>query len=135
MIYICISWYCKTWWFSVKKCWCQLHSRGVSRDLYAFYIFFRLGRTVLSIVIVGYAWEILGSAFLPPPFVSSPEKAYPEKPNYWIQNSMIKCGDKLREKGQENPRKYNFNAGTKFIIYETATFCLTHYKKSLTLFH
>ena len=41
-IYICISWYNKICWFTVKKCWCQQNSGGVSRDLYIFWIFFRL---------------------------------------------------------------------------------------------
>ena len=38
-IYICISWYGKICWFLVKKCWCQQNSRGLSRDLYIFWIF------------------------------------------------------------------------------------------------
>ena len=38
-IYICISWYSKICWFSVKK-YCQQNSSGVSRDLYIFWIFF-----------------------------------------------------------------------------------------------
>ena len=40
-IYICISWYSKICWFSVKKCRCQQNSRGVSRDSYILWIFFR----------------------------------------------------------------------------------------------
>ena len=33
-IYICISRFSKICWFSVKKCWCQQNSSGVSQDLY-----------------------------------------------------------------------------------------------------
>ena len=29
----------KICWFLVKKCWCQQNSRGLSRDLYIFWIF------------------------------------------------------------------------------------------------
>ena len=58
-VYICISWYNKICWFSVKKCWCQQKSEGV--------IFFRSGITVPSFNIVGYVWQILGKgAFLAP---------------------------------------------------------------------
>ena len=35
-VYVCISWYSKTSWFPVKKCWCQQNSRLVSRDSYIF---------------------------------------------------------------------------------------------------
>ena len=45
-IYICISWYNKSCWFPVKKCWCWQYSRSVSRNLYTFWIFFRQGITV-----------------------------------------------------------------------------------------
>ena len=44
-IYICISRYSKICWFPVKKCWCQHNSRGLSRDLYIFWIFFGWGIT------------------------------------------------------------------------------------------
>ena len=44
-IYICISWYSKICWFPVKKYWCQQNSRGMSRDLYIFWIFFVYGIT------------------------------------------------------------------------------------------
>ena len=40
-IYICILWYGKIWLFPMKKCWCQYNSRGESRDLYIFWVFFR----------------------------------------------------------------------------------------------
>ena len=40
-IYICISWYSKSCWFPVRKCWFQQNSWGVSHDLYIFWIFFR----------------------------------------------------------------------------------------------
>ena len=36
-IYICISWFSKICWFSVKECWCQQNSSGMSRDLYIFF--------------------------------------------------------------------------------------------------
>ena len=59
-IYICISWY-KSWWFPVKKCWCQQNSRDVSHD---FYIFGSWGVTVPSLIIVGCVCQILGRAGL-----------------------------------------------------------------------
>ena len=34
LLRICISWSNKIFWFSIKKCWCQQGSRGVSRDSY-----------------------------------------------------------------------------------------------------
>ena len=45
---------------SGKKCWCQENSRGLSSDSYSFYIFFRRGITVSSLIIAGYVWQILG---------------------------------------------------------------------------
>ena len=68
-IYICISWYSKIWWFSVKKWWCQQNSRGVSRDSYIFRIFFRWGIIVSRFIIAGYVWQILrrGTFFPPSP--------------------------------------------------------------------
>ena len=39
--YICISWYNKISWFTIKKYWCQQNSGGVPRDSYIFWIFFR----------------------------------------------------------------------------------------------
>ena len=63
-IYICISWYSKICLFSVKKCWCQQNSRGVSLDSYIFWIFFRQGIIVPSFFIVGYMWQILGEKML-----------------------------------------------------------------------
>ena len=39
-IYICISWYSKICWLSVKKRWCQQISRSVSCDSYFFEILF-----------------------------------------------------------------------------------------------
>ena len=75
-IYICISWYSKIWWFSVKKWWCQQNSRGVSRDSNNFRIFFRWGITASSFIIAGYVWQILGrGTFLPP----SPIREHPRK--------------------------------------------------------
>ena len=52
---------------SVKKYWRQQNSKGVSRDLYIFWSFFRQVMTVPSFMNVGYVWDILGKwAFLPP---------------------------------------------------------------------
>ena len=52
---------------SVKKYWRQQNSKGVSRDLYIFWSFFRQVMTVPSFMNVGYEWDILGKwAFLPP---------------------------------------------------------------------
>ena len=39
--YICIYWYNKISWLTIKKYWCQQNSGGVSRDSYIFWIFFR----------------------------------------------------------------------------------------------
>ena len=68
-IYICISWYNKICWFSVKKWWFQQNSGGASRDSYVFWIFFRYGIIVPSFITVGYLWQILGrgALFAPPP--------------------------------------------------------------------
>ena len=41
---------------SVKKCWSQQNSRGVSHK---FWVFFRQGITVQSFIIVVHAWQIL----------------------------------------------------------------------------
>ena len=59
-IYICISWYSKSCWFPVRKCWYQQNSRGVSRDSYIFWIFLGLCITVPRFITVGYVWQILG---------------------------------------------------------------------------
>ena len=51
----------------------------VSRDLYMFWIFFRQSITMLSFIIVGYVWQILGrGGIYVPRFVSSPKKTQPE---------------------------------------------------------
>ena len=42
-IYICISWYNKIYWFSLKKCWCLQNYRDVSHDLYIFFDLFNVG--------------------------------------------------------------------------------------------
>ena len=46
--------------FPVKKLWHQQNSGCVQPDSYIYCIFFRWGITVLSLIIVGYVWEILG---------------------------------------------------------------------------
>ena len=60
VVYICIFWYSKIYWYPVKKCWCQQNSRHVSRGSYIFWIFFGKGITVPRFVVVGYVWQILG---------------------------------------------------------------------------
>ena len=75
-VYICISWYSKICWFSVKKCWCQQNSQSVSHDSYIFRIFFRQGITVASFIIVGNVWQILGrGAFLAPSICEQSRKS------------------------------------------------------------
>ena len=72
-ICIYISWYSKSCWFPMKKCWCQQNSWSVSRDLYIFVIFFRSGKTVLSYhcwVCAAYfrtGWPFLASSICEPP--------------------------------------------------------------------
>ena len=66
-LYICISWYSKICQFPIKKCWYQQNSRGLSRDSYSFWIFFRQGITVPSLIIVGYACQILERGMPRPP--------------------------------------------------------------------
>ena len=91
-IYICISWYSKIWWFSVKKWWCQQNPRGMLRDSYIFWIFFRWGITVSSFIIAGYAWQILGrGTFLPPlPHPrASPKNSILNRVNNWQHCNMI----------------------------------------------
>ena len=74
-IYICVSWYSKIYWFSVKKCWCQQNSSDVSRDLYILWIFFGHGMIVQGITIVGCVRHILRrGAFLFPPILEQPRK-------------------------------------------------------------
>ena len=53
---------------------------GVLRDLYMFWIFVKQVITVLSFIIVGYVWQILGRRgdIFAPQSVSSPEKTQPE---------------------------------------------------------
>ena len=67
--YICSFWYNKSCWFSVKKCWYQQNLTVVSRNWYIFWIFFMQGITVLSVIIVGYVWQLLWKVrfFAPPP--------------------------------------------------------------------
>ena len=100
-IYICISWYNKIWQFPVRKCCCQRNSERVSHDSYIFWIFFRSGITVPSLIIVGHVWQILGrGAFLPhPPSVSSPENAHPEggEDMFW---KCLKCQNTLCQSTQ-----------------------------------
>ena len=55
-------WFSKICWFLVEKCWSQQNSRVVSPDSF-FWIFFRYGITVPSLIIVGYLWQILGSVW------------------------------------------------------------------------
>ena len=74
-IYICISRYSKICWFPVKKCWCQHNSRGLSRDLYIFWILFGWGITVPSFIVVGYVWQVLGRGGLNPPIREQPRKS------------------------------------------------------------
>ena len=78
-IYAFISWYNKICWFPVKNCWYQRNSRGVSRDSYILWIFFRYSISVPSFIIVGYVWQILRrGALFGPLSVSSPKKTHPE---------------------------------------------------------
>ena len=62
-----------------EKLGCQQDSKSVSRDSY-FFIFFRYSIIVLSFIIVGYVWQILGRRFFADlsPAVSSPENIDPE---------------------------------------------------------
>ena len=80
IIYIGISQHSKICWFSVNKRWRQQSWRGVSRDSFIFWIFFRQGITVPSFIIVRYAWHILGrGAFLvSPPSVKIHKMTHPE---------------------------------------------------------
>ena len=59
-IYICIFWYSKICWFPMKKFWCRHNLRGVPRDSYNFWVFFRSDIIVPSFIFVGYAWQVLG---------------------------------------------------------------------------
>ena len=43
-----------------EKCWSQHISKGMSRDLYIFYIFFRSGLTVPTFIIARYLRQIWG---------------------------------------------------------------------------
>ena len=79
-IYICIFWYSNTYWFPMKKCWCQQNSKGVSRDSYIFWVFFSQGITVPSFMIVGYVWQISGRWGL----FGSPIREQPRKDPSWI---------------------------------------------------
>ena len=77
-VFICISWYSKICWFPLKKCWCQQNSRGVSLDLYIFWIFFMWGIPVPSFIIVEYAWQVLGwRSLFATPSMSNHKKAHP----------------------------------------------------------
>ena len=51
-LYLC-SWYNKSYWFTVKNCWCQHNSKVVSRELYVFCH----SRNFIN---VEYLWQILG---------------------------------------------------------------------------
>ena len=76
-IYTCISWYSKICWFPMKNCWCQQNARDGSRDSYMFWILFRQGIIVPSLIIVGYVWQVLGKGnlFAPPPICEQPQKS------------------------------------------------------------
>ena len=74
------------WW---KKCWCQQKSRGVSRDVYIFLIFFRLGIAVLSFSIVTHLGQILSRGAFLPTIRQPPEKAKLfHKVNFWYSWSL-----------------------------------------------
>ena len=93
-IYICISWYGKIGGFPVKKYWYQLNSRGVSRDSYIFWIFFRQVITVSSFNMVGYVWQILGrGVFFSHPIREQPWKIpireQPRKSPSWIRLKFL----------------------------------------------
>ena len=61
------SWYNKSCWLPVKKCWCQKNLRGVSHGSYVFCIF-RWSITMSSFFIVRYVLQILWrEGFLLPP--------------------------------------------------------------------
>ena len=63
---------------SSKKSWCQQSSSDVSYDLYVFWIFFRSGITVPSIITVRYLWHIReGWSFCPPPPTPPPPPLHP----------------------------------------------------------
>ena len=67
-IYICISWCSK---ISNETSWFQQNLKHVSRDLCAFWIFFRQVITVTNSIIVGYMWQILGREHFCPPLSPS----------------------------------------------------------------
>ena len=79
-IYTCISWYRKISWFPMKNYWCQQNSKGVSRDSYIFWVFFRLGIAVTSFIIVGYVWQILWREAL----LVAPIREQSQKSPSWI---------------------------------------------------
>ena len=90
-IYICISWYSKIWWFSVKKCSCRQNSRGVSRDSYIFWMFFRWGITAkfhhCRICVTNFRETDL---FSPPPLPrESPKKSILNRVNSWQHYDML----------------------------------------------
>ena len=93
-LYICISWYSKICQFPIKKCWYQQNSRGLSRDSYSFWIFFRQGITVPSLIIVGYACQILerGAPPPPPPYPwAAPKKPILNRVNIQIKFKQLLC--------------------------------------------
>ena len=88
-IYICISWYSKIWWFSVKKWWCQQNSRGVSCDSYIFWMFFRWGVKFhhCRICVTNFRETDL---FSPPPHPrESPKKSILNRVNSWQHYDML----------------------------------------------
>ena len=110
-IYICNSWYSKICWFSVKKCWCQQNSRGVSCDSYSFWIFYGQGITVPCFIIVGYVWQILGrETFLRPshPWTARKNSILNRLKSFhnfpWIFMNTISLGMSFKEVG------YNYSA-------------------------
>ena len=89
-IYTCISWYSKIRWISLKNCWCQQNSMGVSRDSYIFWFFFRQGVTVPSFIILGYVLQILGKETFCPPYPSAvPKNPWIELKHLWKSVSKV----------------------------------------------
>ena len=59
---------------SGEKCSCQQKSTGVSLDSYIFWIFFRQGLTVSSLIIAEYVRQILGRGLFGFPICEQPRK-------------------------------------------------------------
>ena len=76
-VFLDITKFADFWWKNADVS----RTQGVCQVIYIiFWIFFRSGITVPSIIYVGYVWQILGKGDLspPPPSLSSPENAHPE---------------------------------------------------------